>query len=83
MGRPAARGRTHIRNSVLVFPSPPHSFPLYFFRFPAQTQFSNWDFKAFQFKFYQVKVLRSSNKDCHIVGCTKLPIPPTRQESLF
>ena len=24
MGRPAARGRTNIRNSVLVFPSPPH-----------------------------------------------------------
>ena len=83
MGWPTARRCTNIRNSVPVFPSPPHSFPLYLFRFPAQTQFSNWDFKTFQFKFYQVKVLSYSNKDCYIVGCTKLPIPPTRQESLF
>ena len=39
--------------------------------------------RLFNCKFYPVKVLRSSNEDCHIVGCTKWPIPPTRQESLF
>ena len=46
-----------------VVPPPPHSFPFYLFRFPAQTQFSNWDFKAFQFRVYPVKALRFNNKD--------------------
>ena len=68
---------------ILAVSPPPHSFPFYLFSFPTQTKFSNLDCKTHKFKFYTVKVLRPCKKDCYIVGCTKLPIPPTSQKSLF